>query len=287
MHTEKELIRWVEPDTDFEELYESSKFQELCVLAKENVNLLVSLFQNLRMEELQKSLSFAIATLCYFEDNIRKDDRLAAVFDIGKLAGCAEALDKIQYSQERKRMAYERATLHRIKHLDDIISILDTNGSLTQSQIGDYLGLQASTLSELMKKVRQTQLVQAVPSGKFLVYSLTDAGHQYSFQLKRHQLFSIQTISKMLAEYLRNPSTRDICRQLVVDELSETQDVLLSPNTSVTVFDEREGKKTRYDINQIFHIGGENTENIPVLVGKSSRFHVSELLSNVKNQVVA
>lgn len=156
MHTEKELIRWVEPDTDFEELYESSKFQELCVLAKENVNLLVSLFQNLRMEELQKSLSFAIATLCYFEDNIRKDDRLAAVFDIGKLAGCSEALDKIQYSQERKRMAYERATLHRIKHLDDIISILDTNGSLTQSQIGDYLGLQASTLSELMKKVCQT-----------------------------------------------------------------------------------------------------------------------------------
>ena len=79
-----------------------------------------------------------------------------ALIAVGKLMGCIETLEKIQYENEQNRAAFEQTRLLGTKHLDRIVQALENYGSLSQSQMCEILDLQASTLSEALKKVRMT-----------------------------------------------------------------------------------------------------------------------------------
>ena len=66
---------------------------------------------------------------------------------------------------------------------DEVILSLWTHGSMSQTALRKSLNLRPSTLSEVLKKVRKTQLVQVVPYGKSKLYSLSDTGIQYGRML--------------------------------------------------------------------------------------------------------
>lgn len=59
---------------------------------------------------------------------------------------------------------------------------------MSQTALRKSLNLQPSTLSEVLKKVRKTQLVQVIPYGKSKLYSLSDTGIQYGRILSRESL---------------------------------------------------------------------------------------------------
>ena len=108
---------------------------------------------------------------------------ILALFNVGKLMGCIEALDGLQFAGDQNQMAVERAKLFGTKHLNEIILCLWANGSMSQTELRKSLRLRPSTLSEVLKKVRKTQLVQVIPYGKSKLYSLSDTGIQYGRML--------------------------------------------------------------------------------------------------------
>ena len=97
--------------------------------------------------------------------------------------GCIEALDGLQFAGDQNQMVVERAKLFGTKHLNEIILYLWSNGFMSQAELRKSLRLRPSTLSEILKKVRKTQLVQVIPYGKSKLYSLSDTGIQYGRML--------------------------------------------------------------------------------------------------------
>ena len=189
MQNREKKTAWISAETDFEELRCHNQFDEMVRLSEENFDLLVSLCRRSETEALEKCIRFGTVMLSYFERTLDRSKEEGGLFWAGKLKGCLETLDKLQFASRQDQIATERAKLLGTRHLNDIVFLLETHGSLSQSELGEMLGLQASTLSEVLKKVRQTQLIQSSPFGKYRIYSLTEEGVRYGAILRRKKRF--------------------------------------------------------------------------------------------------
>ena len=197
---------WAHPELDFEELYREERFEDLIQTTVENVDLVMSHFRHANYAMLEKSIRMG---------NLQA----AALTDV---------LQRIQYENEQNRAAFARSKLLGTKHLDEVVRALSAHCSLSQTQLGELLDLQASTLSETLKKVRKTGLVQASPYGKYKMYSLTEEGQRYSEGLQRKSLYTpgaqpsqldMDVAIKTLRLYLEDEETRGLCQKKLSDEL--------------------------------------------------------------------
>ena len=79
----------------------------------------------------------------------------------------------------------DHKNISSIKHLTEIIRLLEVKGVMTHSEMVEELHLRhASTLTEIMKKVAELELVDVRRAGKYNLYSLTDAGVRYARQMR-------------------------------------------------------------------------------------------------------
>lgn len=262
--------KWVSPECDFEELFHDGRYEDIIRLSEENANLLLSLCRCHETEELGKSVSYGMVMLSYFERSLHKDAEEGALFWAGKLAGCMEALDKLQFASDQMQIAIERVKLYGTKHLDEIALALETHGTMSQTELGEVLGLQASTLSETLKKVRKTQLVQASPYGKYKVYSLTEEGVRYSAELRRKnkQVSEITAATEIVLKYLVDPSAREAFLNLINGRSSDSQMVIVSSGGQFSFLDRKHQSYTKFEVEMIL---GETTNStmasLPVFVG--------------------
>ena len=240
METKKNTT-WMYPELDLEELYHGGHFDEVVRVATENIGLVMSHYRNANYEVLEKSIRTANVMASYLERSIQavSDQALLAA---GKLMGCIETLEKIQYENEQNRAAFAQTRLLGTKHLDRIVQILEEHGPLSQTQMCDMLNLQASTMSEALKKVRMTNLVQSSPYGKYKLYSLTEEGVRYSEALRRKTLYApsnkpstlnVEAAIKTLQLYLEDDKTRDLC----LGRMQETLGVVVGPGAQLALRD--------------------------------------------------
>ena len=185
---ESDFTPWISPECDPEDLHNKAQYKDMVQLSQDNISLLTSLCSHHETSKLRKSISFGMVVLSYFERSLQKEDKDVALFNVGKLMGCVETLDRLQFAGDQNQMAVERAKLFGTKHLNEVILSLWTHGSMSQTALRKSLNLQPSTLSEVLKKVRKTQLVQVIPYGKSKLYSLSDTGIQYGRILSRESL---------------------------------------------------------------------------------------------------
>lgn len=250
-HIEKTM--WITPELDFEDLFRDGCYQDIIRLSKENADLMTSLCRHSETEKLKKSLSFGMVMLSYFERSLQKDEDVSSAFWAGKLKGCLETLDKLQFASDQDLLAAERAKLLGTKHLDEIIFALETHGTMSQSELGESLGLQASTLSETLKKIRKTQLVQVSPYGKYKIYSLTGEGARYGALLRkklRHRT-ELETAIGVVHLYLQNPDMREHCLNMLNDKLSETSDIIVSIDNQVAFIDYKQKINAKFHVHQV------------------------------------
>ena len=223
MPNNEQKTMWVSPECDFEELYQSGQYEDMVQLSEENADQLISLCRGHETEELEKSMRYGMVMLSYFERSLQENKESGAVFEAGKLKGYLETLDKLQFAADQDRLAKARAKLLGTKHLDEIVLVLETHGSMSQTDLGAALGLQASTLSEALKKVRKTNLVQASPYGKYKFYSLTEDGVRYGAMLRKEKSHpsKLKAAVDLIFEYLENPTTQADCKEILRSKLSK------------------------------------------------------------------
>lgn len=273
METKKNTT-WMYPELDLEELYHGGHFDEVVRVATENIGLVMSHYRNANYEVLEKSIRTANVMASYLERSIQavSDQALLAA---GKLMGCIETLEKIQYENEQNRAAFAQTRLLGTKHLDRIVQILEEHGPLSQTQMCDMLNLQASTLSEALKKVRMTNLIQSSPYGKYKLYSLTEEGVRYSEALRRKAVYTpsnkpstlnVEAAIKTLQLYLEDDKTRDLC----LGRMQETLGVVVGPGAQLSLHDPDRHHITKFAVEKIASEGnaaevsieGEETEFI-------------------------
>lgn len=248
-----EKTMWIDPELDFEDLYQDGHYADIIRLSNENANLMTSLYRHSETGKLKKSLNFGMVMLSYFERSLQENAEISSIFWAGKLKGCLETLDKLQFATDQDKLAVERAKLLGTKHLDEIIFALETHGAMSQSELGESLGLQPSTLSEILKKILKTQLINVSPYGKYKIYSLTGEGTRYGALLRKrsNRHTEIETAIGTVQSYLQNPDTRKDCLAMLNERLSETSDTIISIDNQVAFIDYKHKIITKFLVDQI------------------------------------
>ena len=178
-----ELLAW---DADIQAWLEKKNFSAIARYSKENIRTILLKWQESDFEELERNLSMGSTVLQFFKAGLETMSEQSALLDIGILLGTVESFQRLLYErgQANRDIARNANQERHIKHLPKVISALETHGSMTHTEMSEYLGLKTSTLSEAMKKILETCFVQAIFAGKYKVYSLTDAGIRYGRRLR-------------------------------------------------------------------------------------------------------
>jgi len=269
-------MTWTSPECDFEELRNNGKYAEMVDTATQNANQIISLCRHHANEDLRKSIRYGITMLSYFERSLQQDEEIKAIFAVGKLMGHIEALEKLQFASDQERMAYERAKLTGTKHLDEIILALETHGPMSQTELCDLLDLRASTLSEALKKIRKTQLIQASPYGKYKVFSLTESGKTFalSLRIKSRNVLEMDATIERLCQYLTAPESKSACLRAMKNKLPRDAGILVTAGDQILIYecDAKVAAKLNVDIT-LQYTTNQADNNLAVLAGTVNEFN--------------
>ena len=125
--------------------------------------------------------------LNFWTDSIIKKRLWVALVRCGAWIGTLETIEKSLCEESMDLWSQKRLykNISSIKHLTEIIRLLEVKGVMTHSEMVEELHLRhASTLTEIMKKVAELELVDVRRAGKYNLYSLTDAGVRYARQMR-------------------------------------------------------------------------------------------------------
>lgn len=196
-------LEWYCPDFDLTDFATSGVKESLADYVEENKRIIYQQWEGEDYENLEKTLGYGSMILRHFVNRLAEDRTQNVLFEIGTLKGAIESFEYLLYEKAAELRLMEANSQHfsSVKHLKEVIQVLETHGSVTQSELCSYLGLRASTLSEAMKKILNTNLVLSAPVGKFKLYTLSDTGIKYGRLLrKKKNNGDIDNIFRLLNE---------------------------------------------------------------------------------------
>lgn len=202
-------IRWIGDTDEYIRAFEGNDIETLSDYIQENQDYITTLsLGETDYEELSKTLQYGFMMLDDFKEKSINDDIKRIFFEIGCLYGLMQLSSHICYEKKKEyRISESAVSYSRIKHFDDIISSLEDGQEMSHAQLGERLGLNASTLTECMKKVMRTNMIQKRRSGKYILYSLSDNGLRYakihrqeSNQYHRSLMHMLNSMSERIAE---------------------------------------------------------------------------------------
>lgn len=141
--------------------------------------------------------------LNYWTDSIIKKRMWVALIRCGAWIGTLETIEKSIYEKSMDKWLQKR-TMKRIssvKNLPEIMQLLEIKGIMTHGELVEELKLNhSSTLTEIMKKIAELELITSSKSGKYSLYSLSDAGIRYA-KLLRAEKNENQMLKALIIEY--------------------------------------------------------------------------------------
>lgn len=287
MDERNELAAWIAPEIDFEELFQEKQYDKLICLAEENINLVRKLSVGSSADDLLRSVNLGISILSYFERSIQQSKDFLSLFLLGKLKGRLETLNEQHYNLQQDSIAEATGRMAYTKYLDQIVSLLEMWGSMTQSELCERLDLQKSTLSEALKKVRETQLVAVHSMGKYKVYSLTDEGIRYGALQRKNKKKSLNVEDTLdaLQKQLSQEESRDAIVQGLKRLLRENGSIILESGNTFQIMDREQLTKQKFCLEQTLELRNQrNNSRLDVLVcAKEKEYDRKRINSEVKN----
>lgn len=232
-------VKWISPQEDFDKLFNEKKYDKIVQLSEENEELLFDLYNKKETDCLRRSIKFGVFLVSYFKRLFQDKSESMAVFRVGKLMGYMELLDRLSFMEEQNQRVKAKAQYNGTKHLNEIIFVLETHGSATQTEISEILNLQPSTLSEALKKIRMTGLIQAAPYGKYKMYSLTEDGIRYGAMLRKKKSCEPEYVKAIdvLNRYIADVTTREKCLNLLKNSLKIENQRFIGKGDEVGILD--------------------------------------------------
>jgi len=138
-------------------------------------------------EELKHLILVSRNILNFWVDSIVKNRLWIALVRCGAWIGTLETIERSVYEESMDMWLQKRITkkISSIKHLPEILHLLEVKGVMAHGELAEKLNLNhPSTLTEIMKKTEDLDLVMMKRSGKYKLYSLTDAGIRYAKQIR-------------------------------------------------------------------------------------------------------
>lgn len=230
---------WLHSDLDLDTALQNQELTELIEYVEENQRHIASQWIQENLPRLRKILRLGTAILSRLEHRIKGDSKQYAIFRLGALSGTLESFNYLMYENDRKQQTVDSYAkdIKCIKHLKDVILLLDLYGDLTHSEISEKLHLNAPTLTEIMKKIIPTDLVRITVAGKYKLYSLTDIGRRLAVHLRGNKSESNQldAIFEQLKDYMQHTNEKDRVRKHIASLMTQLDGAPIFPGDELSV----------------------------------------------------
>lgn len=211
---------WEHMDILPEELLEKKDWNSIINYVSDNKDLVYDKWLREERNELNNTLNAGSFYLEYITEILKSRIHEHAILELGELLGTINLLKRIIYQEEQLEDSVNIAKkeLSSIKHLDNIILLLESNGTLTHSSLAEKLDhMNASTLTENMKKIISWNLVYAQIYGRFKQYYLTDYGRAYAKLLRQKEAeeLGIYELEGGIKRLLKDQTNYDRVQEMV------------------------------------------------------------------------
>lgn len=272
---------------------DQQKYDEIARYADINIQNLIFDWLQMNYEDLRTSLLYDRSDVELFLALSENDSKSQSLVKVGSLLGTIGCLEKLLIDLSESKRLSENDNL-RIKHLPEVISALETHGSMTHTELCNYLQLKPSTLSEAMHKIQDTGFINVISSGKYKLYNLSDPGIRYGRFLRKKHSNQHKDIAKTIDELLKIPAdaaTDDRLKQIFETWLRKKGSLTLSRKDSVDYYQLNSGKVSKegnFIIDNWFESTNSDGVSKKILLGTdSNKSDLSHTYSSISGNKVA
>lgn len=287
---------WMHAQTNLSESLEKQEYTTLIQYASDNKEYVINEWYNSDNSSLSQILRYGNSQLNYFEHHLPTASKEDAIFQLGTLMGVIKTLKDFLHEKQQGNLTaqiYQKQVLS-VKHLKDIILLLEAHGIMSHSEICKNLDLKESTLSEIMKKAASTNLIISSKAGKYKLYRLSDNGRYLSRQLRTKTTVSTNRdeLLKQLKFHLKTSTSEDSFKDTIKKLLeyndanikNEITNIKIAPGNTITVLHtpDKTIQKERYKITGIpINSKKDNGDDVTLMARKIK--YDFDTLDDIKN----
>ena len=287
---------WMHTQTNLSESLEKQEYTTLIQYASDNKEYVINEWYNSDNSSLSQILRYGNSQLNYFEHHLPTASKEDAIFQLGTLMGVIKTFKDFLHEKQQENLTaqiYQKQVLS-VKHLKDIILLLEAHGIMSHSEICKNLDLKESTLSEIMKKAASTNLIISSKAGKYKLYRLSDNGRYLSRQLRAKTTVSTNRdeLLKQLKFHLKasasENSFKDTIKKLFEyndpNIKNEITNIKIAPGNTITVLHtpDKTIQKERYEITGIPINSKEDNGGDVTLMARKIKYDF-DALDDIKN----
>ena len=250
---------WICSSEDLFEQYERKCYDELLEYSRKNMDKIFDLWNNGEPEDdtiLRKVTKYAKSILEYYYAAFSNQPELSVMFELGQLLGVIDSIDKMSFKlflEEEAERGYAQE-IKKVKHLDEIIRALKTNGAMSQIELCEYLNLSESSVSQIIKKSEPMKLMIFSKVGKYKYFRLTDYGRRVARKIESDD-DTTMSMEKMLSYIARKLEFEEELDITVFEEYirrySEKKGNAISVGKGTKLlirYNENDGRREKIDI---------------------------------------
>ncbi len=287
---------WMHTQTNLSESLEKQEYTTLIQYASDNKEYVINEWYNSDNSSLSQILRYGNSQLNYFEHHLPTASKEDAIFQLGTLMGVIKTFKDFLHEKQQENLTaqiYQKQVLS-VKHLKDIILLLEAHGIMSHSEICKNLDLKESTLSEIMKKAASTNLIISSKAGKYKLYRLSDNGRYLSRQLRTNTTVSTNRdeLLKQLKFHLKASASEDSFKDTIKKLLeyndpnikNEITNIKIAPGNTITVLHtpDKTIQKERYEITGIPINSKEDNGGDVTLMARKIKYDF-DALDDIKN----
>lgn len=287
---------WMHTQTNLSESLEKQEYTTLIQYASDNKEYVINEWYNSDNSSLSQILRYGNSQLNYFEHHLPTASKENAIFQLGTLMGVIKTFKDFLHEKQQENLTaqiYQKQVLS-VKHLKDIILLLEAHGIMSHSEICKNLDLKESTLSEIMKKAASTNLIISSKAGKYKLYRLSDNGRYLSRQLRAKTTVSTNRdeLLKQLKFHLKASASENSFKDTIKKLLeyndpnikNEITNIKIAPGNTITVLHtpDKTIQKERYEITGIPINSKEDNGGDVTLMARKIKYDF-DALDDIKN----
>ncbi len=255
---------------DVGQYFETQDYEKIINYANETQENLIHNWQVKNREKLRHIILASRNILNFWVASIAENQLWLALVRCGAWIGALEAIERSVYEESMDMWLQKRTAkkISSIKHLPEILHLLEMKGVMTHGELTEKLNLNhPSTLTEIMKKIADLELITIQKSGKYKSYFLTDAGIRYARRI-RTQEDEEAFHGKILRKYLMQ-----MCDLSLVSPMqplgSKEKGVVIKPGQDIGIITDTNKKMQNMKVaNTLKEVSYDNKER-PVLILKN------------------
>lgn len=231
---------------DFEKVFEQNNYEKFFLYIQEKSEQLELLFQEQNLEQLESDLEREKNIFSYFVKKEYVEKNIHFIF--GRYIGLLDALYEQLIEQSSQRMLEKEIDdydISQIPHVNDIIVTIHKNEGIRHGNLAERVGIEKSTLTGIMERLVDKEVVKFSRPGKYKYYYLSDLGKKY-FE-KNKKLIEIGTDIDALIEQLLVCLSKE---DKVTDKVLQIITTLCKGNSKLSGYNSK--AKERVDTEMIF-----------------------------------